>query len=92
MINKGKKCIASSCQKCNFFRHWNMVDDKGKKEVKQICSFDILFNEIPNLKGSIDGCQEATNKTFNKVERFGKASIETLKGIAHNAPKLLRMK
>jgi len=89
MIEKGKKCIAQSCEKCNFFRYWNMVDDKDQKAVKQICSFDILFNEIPILKGSVDGCQQATNETRNRVDSFGTAAVDTLKSIATNIPKLL---
>ena len=69
-----------------------MQSDKGEKGVKEICSLDVLFNEIPKLIGSIDGCQQAVNETRNKVEKFGDASVETLKSIATNVPELLRIK
>ena len=78
MIRKGRKCIASKCEKCNFYRHYNMVNDKGEKAVKEICAFDTLFNELPKILGGIDGCQEATNKTFNKVIAYGQASVAVL--------------
>jgi hypothetical protein len=67
-----------------------MENDKGEKAVKEICSFDILFNEIPKLLGGIDGCQQATNETYNKVDAYGRASVETLQMIDKNAPRLLR--
>lgn len=87
MIESGRKCIASKCEKCNFYRYWNMVDDKGKKEVKQICSFDILFNELPKLKGSIDGVQAASNETRNSVLEFGTKSVKTLKSVLGSSQK-----
>ena len=50
----------------------------------------VLFDEVPRILGSIDGCQKATNETYNKVDAYGKASVETLKMIDNNLPKLLR--
>jgi len=95
MRDPKKKCIAKKCDECNFFQNWDMVESKdgkptGVRKLIQICSLQVLFDEMPGIKGSIDGCQEATNNTYNKVDSYGKASIETLKSIDNNIPKLLR--
>ena len=76
-----KKCIAKKCEDCHFFQHWNMEDDKGKKEIHRICSFQVLFDEIPRIRGSIDGCQAASNETRNYVIDFGDKAVKTIKGI-----------
>lgn len=90
MRDTKKKCIAKKCEDCNFFLSWDMQDAKGIRKQMRKCGFEVLFEEIPNLRGSIDGCQQATNETRNKVESFGSASIQTLKAIAGNVPQLLR--
>ena len=49
-----------------------------------------MCEEIPHLRGSVDGCQQATNETRDRVLGFGEASVKTLKNIAKNVPKLLK--
>jgi len=95
MRDPKKKCIARKCEECNFYQSWDVGEYKdgkptGLRKMIQKCSLQVLFEEIPAIKGSIDGCQQASNETRNKVDSFGKASIETLKGIAVSIPKLLR--
>jgi len=82
-MEKGKKCIASSCEKCNFYRYWNLENEKGEKSIQQRCSFDMLFAEIPRIRGSIDGVQESTNETRNVVMNYGYKSVKTLKALTN---------
>ena len=91
-----KKCICKKCEECHHFRDWNFdkLDRNGKptglKELLKVCSFDVLYDVIPGLIGSVDGCQQAANETYNKVDAFGQASVKTLKQIAKTVPKLLK--
>jgi len=89
MRDPKKKCIARKCEDCNFYISWDMASNDGLRKQIYKCGFRVLFEEIPSIRGSIDGCQQAANETRNKVDKFGVASIETLKGIATNIPKLL---
>jgi len=95
MRNPRKKCIAKKCEDCQFYQIWDvseMRDGKPtglRKNITQ-CSLQVLFDEIPRIRGAVDGCQTATNETYNKVDSYGKASIETLRVIDKNLPKLLR--
>ena len=41
----------------------------------------ILFDEIPRLKGAIDGCQKSTNETRNNVLNFSDKAVKTIKGL-----------
>lgn len=86
--NPKKKCIAKRCEDCHFFQHWNMEDDKGKKSVHEVCAIGVLCDEIPRLRGSVDGCQRATNKTYNKVDRFGNDAVEALQIISQQPKKI----
>ena len=90
MRDTKKKCIAKKCDDCQFFQSWDMKNKEGLRKSITRCSMQVLFDEIPRILGSIDGCQKATNETYNKVDAYGKASIETLKMIDNNIPKLLR--
>ena len=63
-----------------------MVSNDGLRKQTNKCGFQVLFEEIPSIRGSIDGCQQATNETRNKVDSFGQAAIETLKNIDKNIP------
>jgi len=85
-----KRCIAKKCEDCQFFQSWDMTNKEGLRKPIMRCSMQVLFDEIPRILGSIDGCQKATNETYNKVDAYGKASIETLRMIDDNLPKLLR--
>jgi hypothetical protein len=59
-----------------------MESDKGEKDVKEICSFDVLFNEMPKILGGIDGCQEASNEARNIIIDFGGATVKALESMA----------
>jgi len=90
MRDPKKKCIAKKCEDCQFFQSWDMTNSEGLRKPTMLCSMQVLFEEVPRMIGSIDGCQKASNETYNKVDAYGKASIETLKMIDNNIPKLLR--
>jgi hypothetical protein len=66
-----------------------MTNDKGEQKVEDRCGFEVLFDEVPRIRGSVDGCQAAANESRNRVMEFGKAAVETLLSIKENAPKLL---
>ena len=85
-----KKCIAKKCEDCQFYTSWDMVNNEGLRKTNKKCGFEVLFDEIPRIRGAVDGCQTATNETYNKVDSFGNASIETLRMIDEKIPKLLR--
>ena len=79
MRDSKKKCICKKCDDCYFFRYWNRGNDKGEVQTVQVCSFDVLFDEIPRIRGSIDGCQSASNETRNVVIDFGSKAVKTIK-------------
>lgn len=85
-----KQCpFGIECDNCRFYMSWVLTNDKGEQAVGERCGFEVLFAEIPRLRGSIDGCQTAANESRNRVMEFGKAAVETLISIKENAPKLL---
>ena len=95
MRDPKKKCIAKKCEECNFYQDWDVEKQKdgkptGIRKLIQQCSLQVLSDEIPHIRGSIDGCQKASNQTYNKVDAYGQASIATLESIDRNIPKLLR--
>ena len=91
MRDPKKKCISKTCDTCNFYRPWDMTDQQtGLRSQVMECSLEVLFKEVPRMRGSIDGCQQATNETCNKVDAFGEASVKTLTHIAKTVPKLLK--
>jgi hypothetical protein len=85
MIRPGKKCIAKKCEDCNFYDDWYVEDKKdgrptGLKKNINKCSFRVLFEELPMIRGAIDGLQGGVNEARNRsaeskevVERFGTA-------------------
>ena len=61
-----KKCICKNCEDCKMFLHWNLVDDKGHQKIEQKCGFQVLFEEIPRIRGAIDGLQGGVNEARNR--------------------------
>jgi hypothetical protein len=85
-----KQCpFGIECVDCRFYKTWIIKDDHGKEAVGERCGFEVLFDEIPRIIGSVDGCQAAANETRNRVMEFGQAAVETLTCIKDNVPKLL---
>lgn len=80
-----KKCpFGIECDDCRFFRMWHLTNDRGEEKFEERCGLEVLFDEIPKVRGSVDGCQAASNKTLNRVEEFGRASVSTFAQIANN--------
>jgi hypothetical protein len=77
------------CSECRFFRSWILTSDRGEQKVEERCGFEVLMDEIPRIRGSIDGCQSASNETRNRVMEFGQAAVETIIQIKDMAPKLI---
>jgi len=55
-----------------------MTSDNGLRKSIMKCSLQVLCEEIPNLRGSIDGCQTASNETRNVVIDFGDAAVKAI--------------
>ena len=72
-----KKCICKNCEDCKLFIHWNMSDDKGQQKVEQKCGLQVIFEEIPRIRGAIDGLQSGVNEARNRSMET-KARIEDL--------------
>jgi len=83
------KCFCRKCEDCHWLWDWDMTNDEGLRSVKKRCLFQVLGEEIPKIRGSIDGCQGATNETRNHVLRFGKACAESFSLIMDNTKKMI---
>jgi hypothetical protein len=66
----------------------------GLRELQRRCSFQVFFDELPRIRGSMDGVQEAANEARNRsmealqrVEAFGLASVKTLESISRKGLK-----
>jgi hypothetical protein len=94
MIQKGRKCLCKKCDDCNFYVWFDLQETNnglptGLTKREQRCGLLVLIEEIPRVRGSIDGCQAAANESRNRVVEFGQAAVETLVQIKTNIPKLL---
>ena len=62
------------CEKCYWYRPWNMTNAQtGQVKQEMRCSIDVLLEYIPQIAGSIDGCQRAANETRNYVLKLAMA-------------------
>jgi hypothetical protein len=86
MREPSKQCISADCAQCNFYRPWILTNDRGEQKVENRCSFEMLFEEIPRIRGSVDGCQQASNEARNRVMEFGAACTQTLRAMAEALP------
>jgi hypothetical protein len=82
------KCIARQCESCNFFYEWDMKNDEGLFRLEKKCIFRVLGDEIPRIRGSIDGLQGGVNEARNtsieakkRVEDLGCAIAIEMKDI-----------
>ena len=68
---------------------WDMTEQKtGLRKNVQKCGFQVLFEEIPHIRGSIDGAQQGANEARNKsmetqelVKDLGLAMLTAMKDI-----------
>lgn len=67
MRDPKKKCIAKKCDECNFFNHWNIVDDKNQEKIELKCDFEVMRHTLPKIIGSIDGVQAGSNEARNQT-------------------------
>jgi hypothetical protein len=67
MRNPKKKCIAKKCTDCQFYQSWDMVDEKGLRKSVDRCGIQVLFEEIPLIRGAIDGLQGGVNESRNRA-------------------------
>jgi hypothetical protein len=73
------KCIAKKCEDCNFYYSWDMTNDEGLRKQMNKCVFLVLSEEIPRIRGSVDGVQQAANESRNRAVET-KQRIEDLGG------------
>ena len=85
MRDKNKKCICKKCEDCQFYQSWDMTDQQtGLRKSMMKCSFQVLFDEIPLIRGAIDGLQGGVNEARNW-------SLEAVKEIRFNSPNEARL-
>lgn len=65
MRDKKKKCICKNCEDCQFYQPWDMTNEKGIRRSVNKCSLQVLFEEIPLIRGAIDGLQGGVNEARN---------------------------
>ena len=83
-----KQCpFGIKCDDCRFLRSWVLINDRGEQKVEERCGFEVLMDEIPRIRGSIDGCQAASNESRNRVMEYGEASVNTLTALLSAAEK-----
>lgn len=89
MRDPKKKCICKKCEECQFFQDWDMTEQKtGLRKQVQKCSLQVLFEEIPFIRGSIDGAQRGANEASNRAREskellrdLGLAMLDAMKDI-----------
>jgi hypothetical protein len=84
-----KKCICKNCDDCRLFNPWLLTNNKGEQKVENKCDLRVLAEEIPRIKGAIDGLQGGVNEARNRsietkesVEIRTGQFVDTLKAIA----------
>jgi archaellum component FlaC len=58
-----------------------MKNDEGLSRIEKKCLFRVLADEIPRIRGSIDGVQRAANEARNRVHDLGCAIAIEMKEI-----------
>jgi hypothetical protein len=89
MRNNKKKCICKNCEDCQFYRTWDMTDQNtGLRKQVSKCGFQVLFEELPHLRGAIDGAQQGANEARNRsmenqelIKDLGLAMLTAMKDI-----------
>jgi len=81
-----KKCFARKCEDCQWYQVWDVEEIKnnlptGLRKCVTQCSIQVLVDEIPRLRGAIDGCQSASNETRNVVIDFGSKAVKTIAAV-----------
>ena len=82
------KCIVKKCEDCRLYSDFDMTNKEGLRKTVKRCILYVLADEIPRIRGSIDGLQSGVNEARNRametkerVEDFGVASIQVLNNI-----------
>jgi hypothetical protein len=70
------KCFAKKCDDCNFYKLNRTVRVPSLEEkVRRVCQWQLFFNQFPDLVGSIDGVQAASNEARNRSVESKEATI-----------------
>ena len=82
------KCIAKKCEDCRLYTDFDMTNKEGLRKTVKKCILFVLADEIPRIRGSVDGLQGGVNEARNRsmetkarVEDFGNASVQVLNNI-----------
>lgn len=99
MLRKGRKCICKKCEDCNFFLPWDMTNKEGVRKQVERCAFMVLFDEIPRIRGAVDGCQASANEARNRametkdiVKNFGGALAKSFQIVTERVEQLANSK
>jgi hypothetical protein len=84
-----KKCICRKCSDCKLFVKWDMVNNEGLRKQASKCLLFVLADEIPKIKGSMEGVQADANSARNRAEEtkavvrdFTERAVKTINGLA----------
>jgi hypothetical protein len=66
MPKPNKKCICKDCENCNFYVSWDMENNEGLRKQIPECLFLVIANELPRLRGAVDGLQGGVNEARNR--------------------------
>jgi hypothetical protein len=85
------KCICKKCEDCRLYLSWILTNDNGEQKVESRCAILTLAQELPRLRGSVDGLQSGVNEARNRaietresVEVRAGQFVDTLKAIAES--------
>ena len=89
------KCICKKCEDCRLYLSWILTNDKGEQKVENRCSILMMAEELPRLRGAIDGLQGGVNEARNRsmetkesVENRAVQFVDTLRAIAENVKRI----
>jgi len=73
------KCICKKCEDCRLYLSWILTNDKGEQKVESRCAILMMAEELPRMRGAVDGLQGGVNDARNRAMET-KESVETRTG------------
>lgn len=64
-----KICPMLECKECMWYRPFLMTNkEKGITKHKMRCSIEVILEWIPDVQGRLEGMQQSTEETRNRVD------------------------
>lgn len=64
---QGNKCICKKCEDCRLYLSWDMESQEGLRKQVYKCAIVVIAEEIPRLRGAVDGLQGGVNEARNRA-------------------------